>query len=168
LVRSFLMAVSPRVPFAGGWTTLINENFATMADVHRILGTLPEEADQMNTADGRAKTVAASRARLARMVGCDADDADDTEWTALARWFADAQLRHVIDGARLVLSSQPLPPDAPVVGAGIGAGVLREVAQILGRRFVAFEDLIEAAPTVRAAASQCAPAAALALLAAGG
>ena len=77
LVRSFVMATADRAPFAGRWVGLINENFATMADVHRILGSLPEEADQMPTADGRAKTIEASRARLARMVGHDAGDARD-------------------------------------------------------------------------------------------
>jgi probable H4MPT-linked C1 transfer pathway protein len=166
LVRSFLMAMAERVPFAGGWTTLIRENFATMADVHRILGSLPEAADRMPTADGRAKTVAASRARLARMVGCDAGDAPDDAWTALAGWFAEAQIRQIADAAMLVLSRAPLPADAPVVGAGIGTGVIQECARRLGRRYLAFEHLLEAAPQARAAASQCAPAAALALLAA--
>ena len=33
LVRGFVMATADRVPFAGQWTTLINENFANMADV---------------------------------------------------------------------------------------------------------------------------------------
>lgn len=165
LVRGFLMATADRAPFAGGWSTLVNENFATIADVHRILGTLPEGADQMAAADGREKTVAASRARLARMVGRDASDADDAAWDALARWFAEAQLRAVTDGAMLVLSGAALPQDAPVVAAGIGANVLREVARRLGRDHVAFESLIDVVPQARAAASQCAPAAALALLA---
>jgi probable H4MPT-linked C1 transfer pathway protein len=53
LVRGFVMATADRAPVAGAWTTLVNENFATMADVHRILGSLPEGADQMATADGR-------------------------------------------------------------------------------------------------------------------
>ena len=57
LVRGFVMATAERAPFAGGWTPLINENFANMADVHRILGSLPDGADQMTTADGRDKTV---------------------------------------------------------------------------------------------------------------
>ncbi|MGH6822959.1 MAG: hydantoinase/oxoprolinase family protein, partial [Methylocella sp.] len=38
LARSFLMAGPKLVPFAGQWTPLMNEWFATMADVHRILG----------------------------------------------------------------------------------------------------------------------------------
>ena len=41
LVRSFVMALAERAPFAGRWSPLINENFATMADVYRILGKCP-------------------------------------------------------------------------------------------------------------------------------
>jgi probable H4MPT-linked C1 transfer pathway protein len=165
LVRTFLMAVADRVPFAGRMAPLINENFATIADVHRLLGTLPEGADLMATADGRPKTIEASRARLARMVGCDAADADDAAWTALARRFAEAQVRTVCDAAMLVLSQDVMPADAPVVGAGIGEIVLREVARRLKRDYVGFDCLIEAAPDAREAARHCAPAAALAILA---
>jgi (4-(4-[2-(gamma-L-glutamylamino)ethyl]phenoxymethyl)furan-2-yl)methanamine synthase len=165
LVRSFLMAVADRVPFAGAWTPLINENFATMADVHRILGTLPPDADQMTTADGREKTVDASRARLARMVGRDVHEADPAAWTALAQWFCERQLRTILDGAMQVLSATPLGSDAPVVGAGIGSVLARQVAGRLGRSYVAFEDLVQAEPRARTWASHCAPATALALLA---
>jgi probable H4MPT-linked C1 transfer pathway protein len=165
LVRSFLMAVADRGPFAGTLIPLINENFATMADVHRILGNLPAGADQMATADGREKTVEASRARLARMVGRDAHDADAAAWTALAQWFCEAQLRTIVDGAMLVASSRPLPPDAPIVGAGIGSGLVREVARRLSRAYLPFEQLLKVEPRAREWASHCAPAAALALLA---
>ena len=51
-----------------------------------------------------------------------------------------------------------------VVGAGIGAHVVREVARRIGREYIVFDALFDVAPHARAAASQCAPAAALALL----
>jgi len=165
LVRGFVMAAAQRAPFAGAWTPLVNENFANMADVHRILGTLPEGADQMATADGRDKTVEASRARLARMIGRDAADATDVAWVALAHWFAEAQLRAVTDAAMLVLSHAQLPADAPVVAAGIGSAVIDEMARRLGRPSLDFASLIDAPPELSAAVSCCAPAAALALLA---
>ncbi|HZD91438.1 MAG TPA: hydantoinase/oxoprolinase family protein [Pseudolabrys sp.] len=165
LVRSFLMAGAPRAPFAGRWTDLIRENFANMADVHRVLGRFPDGADQMPTADGRPKTIAASRARLARMVGRDVDEAGDAAWTALAQWFAEAQMRFVIDGAALVLSRGQLAADAPVIVAGAGADVLREVARRLGRNVVGFESLVDAAPDAVPAVSLGAPAAAVAVLA---
>jgi probable H4MPT-linked C1 transfer pathway protein len=164
LVRSFVMATVDRAPFAGGWTRLVNENFANLGDVHRILGSLPDGADQMSTADGREKTAAASRARLARMVGRDAADADTVAWARLARFLAEAQIRAVHDGAMLVLSAGRLGDDVPIVGAGCGETVLREVAHRLGRPYRAFDDCLDVASAARSRASQCAPAAALAAL----
>jgi uncharacterized hydantoinase/oxoprolinase family protein len=137
-----------------------------MADVYRILGRLPEGVDQMATADGRAKTVAASRARLARMVGCDVDAADEAEWRMLAQWFAERQIRTIMDGATLVLSAAGMPVDAPILGAGIGDSITREIARRLERRHVPFDDILDVVPQARERASQCAPAAAIAILAA--
>ena len=160
------MAGPKLVPFAGRWTPLMNEWFATMADVHRILGQLPEGADVMDAADGREKTGAASRARLARMIGRDGGEADDAAWEALARFFAEAQLRDIMDALALVLSRGLLHSSAPIVGAGVGRGVIRELAARIGRTFIAFDDLIEAVPEARSKACDCAPASAVALLAA--
>jgi probable H4MPT-linked C1 transfer pathway protein len=165
LVRGFVMATANRAPFGGAWTALVNENFANMGDVHRILGSLPDGADQMGTADGREKTVAASCARLARMIGRDAADADTAAWENLAAWLAEAQLRAIIDGAMQVASAAQVLRNAPIVGAGIGARIVAEVARRLGGNFIAFESLLDVVPEARDAASQCAPAAALALLA---
>ncbi len=162
MVRSFVMAMASRAPFRGVWTPLMNEFFANSADVHRILGALPDGADKMATADGRAKTVAASRARLARMVGREADEGAPDQWAALAAWFAEAQVREITDAAFLRLSVGDLGPEAPVVAAGIGEGVAAEVARRLRRTCVGFSSLIAG----QAEASHCAPAAAVALLAA--
>jgi probable H4MPT-linked C1 transfer pathway protein len=163
LTRSFVMALGPRAPFAGHWTTLAAEYFASAADVHRILGTLDEAADQMDTADGRPKTVAESRARLARMIGHDAADASDADWFGLAAWFSEIQLRQVHDGALLVLSGAALPVDAPVIAAGVGTSIVHRLAQRLGRRCVTFAGLFGADGVDWADA--CAPAVAVALLA---
>jgi (4-(4-[2-(gamma-L-glutamylamino)ethyl]phenoxymethyl)furan-2-yl)methanamine synthase len=165
VVRSFVMAAADRAPLHGAWTPLINENFATMADVHRILGTLPPDVDLMATADGREKTVAASRARLARMLGADASDADDETWAGVARWFAEAQLRAIADAATLVLSTEGLRSPLPIVAAGIGLFVVEEVARRLTGSYTTFDALCDVAPEARAAVCRCAPAAALAVLA---
>jgi (4-(4-[2-(gamma-L-glutamylamino)ethyl]phenoxymethyl)furan-2-yl)methanamine synthase len=164
LVRGFVMATANRAPVRGAWTPLINENFATMADVHRILGTLPEGVDLMATADGREKTVAASRARLARMLGSDAADADDQTWTLVAQWFAEAQLRAIADAVTLVLSAGALAAPTPIIAAGIGISVIAEIAHRLGCVYATFDELFDVAPDLRAAVCHCAPAAALAAL----
>jgi (4-(4-[2-(gamma-L-glutamylamino)ethyl]phenoxymethyl)furan-2-yl)methanamine synthase len=164
MVRGFVMATAARAPMRGSWTPLINENFATMADVHRILGTLPEGADLMVTADGREKTVEASRARLARMLGSDAADADDKTWLWLAKWFAEAQTRAISDAVSLVLSTNIAVPAPPVIAAGIGLALIEEIARRLGCACVTFDGLLEVVPEMRAAVCYCAPAAALASL----
>jgi len=164
LVRGFVMATANRAPLRGVWTPLVNENFATMADVHRILGTLPPGVDLMPTADGRDKTIAASRARLARILGADAADEDDGTWTLLARWFAESQLRAIADATMLVLSSRALWPPVPVIAAGIGLTTIVEVARRLGCPCATFDELFDVTPELGAAVCQCAPASALAAL----
>jgi (4-(4-[2-(gamma-L-glutamylamino)ethyl]phenoxymethyl)furan-2-yl)methanamine synthase len=160
LTRSFVMSLASRAPFRGAWTPLMNEYFASSADVRRILGDLPDGADKMATADGREKTVEASRARLARMIGREADEGGDSEWAGLAAWFAEAQARQVTDAALLRLSRNDVAAAAPVVAAGVGEGLAAEAARRLGRPCLGFSSLI-AAP---AEASHCAPAVAVALL----
>jgi probable H4MPT-linked C1 transfer pathway protein len=167
LSRTFLMAGPKLVPFEGRWTPLMNEWFADMADVHRILGQLPANADLMDAADGREKTIAASRARLARMIGRDSGEADDAAWDRLARFFSEVQLREIEDATALVFSRGAIGDTAPIVGAGIGRVVIRRMAERLGRSFHDFDDLIEALPEIRAMAGDCAAACAVALIAPG-
>jgi len=162
--RTFLMAVAGRVPFRGAWTPVMNEYFASMADVHRILGELPAGADLHATADGREKTFTASCSRLARIVGADSDDAEDEVWQALARFFAEAQLRTIHDAALQAISAAKLAADAPVVIAGTGRFVLEKLAARLGRPVERWEAQVPSAPDVANAISDCAPAVAVALL----
>jgi probable H4MPT-linked C1 transfer pathway protein len=166
-VRSFLMSSGVKlVPFKGRWVPLMNEWFASSCDVYRVLGELPEGADLMQTADGKEKTVEASKVRLARMLGYDGEEADLATWQRLAAYFAEVQLRDLTDAAHLILSRGAWASTVPVVGAGAGRFVLRRLAQRLQRPFVDFSDLIEAAPEIRSKACDCAPAASVALLAA--
>jgi probable H4MPT-linked C1 transfer pathway protein len=164
-VRSYLMSSGLKlVPFAGRWVPLMNEWFAASCDVYRLLGELPEDADVMETADGREKTVEASKARLARMLGYDGHEAGLAAWQQLARYFAEVQLRDLTDAAHLILSRGEIGEEAPIVGAGAGRFVVRRLAERLNRRFIDFSDLIEALPEVRAKACDCAPASAVAFL----
>jgi (4-(4-[2-(gamma-L-glutamylamino)ethyl]phenoxymethyl)furan-2-yl)methanamine synthase len=161
VVRTPVMALAARVPFAGHWVPLIPEYFATAADVHRVTGDLPDCADQYPAADSGAKTEEASARRLARMIGRDLESADLSAWRALARWLSDAQLRRLSDAADTILSIGILPEGTPVVGAGVGRFLAASLAASRGVRFIAFAELIGAPADLADGVSNCAPAVAV-------
>ena len=154
-------------PVEGSWTALVGERFATMADVRRLIGDLSAEADVLPAADGRSKTVDDTRARLARLVGRDADSGTPQQWDALAQFFARAQMRRIEDAIALLASRDPAALLAPIVGAGIGRGVIAAYARREGRDYRDFAALLPVAPAAALAAADCAPACAVALLANG-
>jgi hypothetical protein len=84
----------------------------------------PAGLDLMPTADGRDKSISASRARLARILGSDAADEDNKSWDLLARWFAEAQIRAITNAAMLVMSRCVTTSAIPVIAAGMGTGVV--------------------------------------------
>jgi probable H4MPT-linked C1 transfer pathway protein len=164
VARTPVMAVARHVFFGGARRGVMAELFATMADVHRLAGGLPEDADQHPAADGRGKSPAESRARLARMVGCDAAMQPDAAWDDLARQLARRQLRHLEAAAEQVLSQSALPPQAPLVAAGAGSFLVPALAQRLGRPCRPFARLLAAPPDLAWLVETCAPAVAVALL----
>ncbi|WP_274628855.1 hydantoinase/oxoprolinase family protein [Arvimicrobium flavum] len=161
--RTFLFGVAASAPVGGWLTPLMNEYFASMADVHRILGVLDEDDDRHPAADGKEKTPAASMARVARMVGRDAFELGGREWRDVARWFSEQQLRTLHDAA--FRAAACVPDGAPLVAAGSGRWQIRRLAERLDRPFVDFADIIPVEDAVRSAASSAGPAAAVALLA---
>ena len=139
VVRTPVMALADRIPFGGEWIVPMAEYFATAADVYRLTGELPEDADQLPAADNGAKTVGDSARRLARMVGREA--------------------------CERVLSRGAVSEQAPVIGAGVGSFLVRKLATALSREYRPFDDLIATAPETDAWVSSCAPAVSVALLA---
>jgi probable H4MPT-linked C1 transfer pathway protein len=165
-VRTPLMAVARSIAFRGRPHGVMAEYFATIADAHRVRGALPDGLDLHETADRRGKSVEESAARLARMVGCDFGDAPMAEWRLLADAFAHGQLEQLVQAAGRVLARAEIDPDAPLVGAGAGRFVLRDLGAALKRPYRDFAELVEGGADVREAAAISAPAAAVALLAA--
>jgi probable H4MPT-linked C1 transfer pathway protein len=165
LTRTAVMGVTTRAAFGGKRQGLCREYLATMADVRRILGDLPDGVDQHATADGRGKSLEESIGRLARMFGRDAADGTERDWRDAARQISDEQLASIEDGCRAVALNAALAPSAPLVVAGIGARLLAEhLAPKLSRDVVSFGKLAAAAENVETAATYCAPAVAVALL----
>ena len=165
VTRTPVMAVTRSVPFAGERQALMAELFATTADVHRITGRLPQGVDQHPATDGAGKSKEESARRLARMLGRDLQDASPAAWHRLARYLSECQLQTLTSAAERVLSRDLIEDDAPLVGAGIGRFLLRDLAARLGRPYLDFADLVQGSLETREWAACCAPAVAVALLA---
>lgn len=96
------------------------ELFATSLDVYLILGMIPENPNDLGTADGRPATKIHARARLSRMVGGDIDNVSEARVQQLAQDCYDQQryrLRDWLDRVRDRLADMPsaapwVPPDA--------------------------------------------------------
>lgn len=164
LTRTALMGLIDRMPFQGRSTALTHEYFATIADVYRILGTLPKGVDLHDTADGKGKSVEESVDRLARMLGRDASDGVSEDWIGVAKVYAERQLKLIEDGLRQVLSKHTETPQRVVVCAGIGADVISTLASRLDLDQTRFEDVANANDDCRLEASHAAPAVAVAQL----
>ena len=165
VVRTPVMAIAQSVSFHGRTQRLAAERFATMADVYRLSGELPEDADPYPTADQRGKSREESAARLARMLGMDGSDAAMSDWVAIANDFADRQLALLGGATNQVLTKAGVPEGALIVGAGCGRFLARRIAERFGRTYLDFADTIDADPSAREMAARCAPAVAVAMLA---
>jgi (4-(4-[2-(gamma-L-glutamylamino)ethyl]phenoxymethyl)furan-2-yl)methanamine synthase len=168
IVRTPLMALAARAPVAGHWRATMNEYFATTADVFRVLGELDEAADQHPAADNGAKDGEGSARRLLRMVG--EDRADAAAVRALARWYRSRLLDRVEEALSQVVSRSVIGESAPLIGAGAGRFLVPELAVRLARPYQDIAAMLGpeiADPALRARAADCAPAVAVARLAAG-
>lgn len=166
VTRTPLMALTPDVPAMGQRAGVMAEYFGTIADAYAVLGTLPADVRHYSTADNRGTSLPECRARLARQIGRDIGDLDETGWKMVAMGFAEAHLRRIADGAMQVLSGAGIGEGAPLISCGIGAFLVDELARRLGRPVMNLRTLIPAAsPDVARKAARYAPSAAVALLA---
>jgi len=164
-VRTPLMALAQKIPFAGQLTNVAAEHFATTADVYTLTGDLNPAENMAETADGAEKSVQASACRIARMIGWDAQDAPITSWEQLAYAFKQAQLNQI---KHAVLSQLSLLQDCSglrIVGAGAGSFLAAELAQQLGFDYLAVTELISSEDNdIKTMAAVCFPAYAVAYL----
>ena len=165
VVRSPLCALARRIRFRGQAYNVMNEFFATTADVFRLSGELDPAHDHYPPADEGTRDAAGSRLRLARMIGHDARDASADDWADFARRWRALMLAEIRRNLERVLRAAGLPAGAPLVGAGCGAFLVDELGEALGHPWVGFDTLAAVAPPCREWAGVCAPSVAVAQLA---
>lgn len=158
--RTPVMAVVDHLPWRGRQCAVAAELFATTSDAYLLLGEAAEDAASVDTADGRPRVLAAARARLARMIGADAEMFTEVDARAAATAVRAAQLAALRDAiARAAARLEAVP--ATMVVSGQGEFLLRELAASLPWR----PAVISLSAELGSEVSRCAPAHALAVLA---
>lgn len=151
VVRTPLMALTQHIMFAGKFTTIAAEYFATTADVFRMTRDLDPSDDMAETADGKDKSELATAKRLARMVGHDVADALMEDWQALAQAFKAVQLQRLHLVAKQHLQATAWQGNVRIVGAGVGRFLAAEIAKLCDVPYIsAAEAINQAAPNKNA------------------
>ncbi len=156
--RTPLSALSQTLPYRGQSVPVMAELFATTDDVSLTLGLTSEDANDRNTADGRPRTRAAARNRLARLIGLDHRqfERNDAEVCAKFIWTIMKQrLRSAIERNAAIVEQ----PDHALTAIVSGHGAMLAEPLPTGWR------VIRASDRLGQAGSRAAPAYAVAKLA---
>ncbi len=141
------------------------ELFATTQDVYVLRGDIPEDPADHDTADGRSRTRANSRTRLARMLGGDDETVPEQQVHDLAAAIHHRQLEVLTHAARAAFHGRPSPPELQtIIVSGSGEFLARQVAEDLRGDSVA--EIVSLNQHLGPELSTAAPAYAVAMLAA--
>lgn len=124
VVRSPVCAVVREFPFCGKLCAVAQEVFATTLDAYLLLGDIPENPGDLNTADGRPATRERAHDRLARCVCADRESFSFKDATSAAESIKIAQLAQVATAATRVIGAMVQPP-AFIILSGQGEFLLK-------------------------------------------
>lgn len=124
--RTPLCAVAQSVPWREGYCPVAAELFATMLDVYLLLGDIPEDENNRETANGQPATRTAAHDRVARQLCGDRDEVSMDEATQVARFLADVQRQRLAGSLDRVLA-RCSGPCLTVVVSGSGAFLARRL-----------------------------------------
>lgn len=159
--RSPVCAIAATAPYRSQPCPIVHEVFATMRDVYMILDQLPDDPANTHTSDGKPATRGYARARLGRMIAADTEEFNHRDAVQLAQHLAEAQAARLAECMRQVAGGLPSPPQA-IVLSGHGEFLARDALA----RVPLSVPLISLAQQLGQSISRCAPAHALAVLAA--
>ncbi len=161
VMRTPVCGLVNHLPWHGSACPVAREWFADTHDAYLLLGDLPEDPADRQTADGQPATQEGARRRFARMVCADPDLVTREVAVTMAAAVAEAQQRQIADGLRQVIAARGEAPQTVVIS---GEG------EFLARRAVQQAELaaqvVSLGSQLGHEVSRCAPAHAVAVLAA--
>ena len=165
VIRTPLMALCNSVEWKEQACPVMNEYFATTADVYRVLEELNETDDMYDAADGKDKTLTASARRLARMIALDyPDEVSLQDCQRLALQF-DRKLKTALCAAiethRNKLQDLNIKT---IIGAGCGRFLLKDIAQQIGMDYQDYHQSVQCHSVLQDSASSYATTVSLGML----
>jgi len=133
LAAEFLNGGAKAGAIRGPMDALDERMFASTAMFIRISSNCRKVRFDGERPMGAERPKAASCARLRDESGATASMPDTAAWERLARFFAEAQMREIMDAAALVLSRGLIGATRQLPARASGRGVIRELAGRLGR-----------------------------------
>ncbi len=163
-VRTPLFALCKSAPIDSKFIPIINELFSNSADVYRLTNELPDHADMGTTPDGQSKSKEDSARRIARMFGF--DSANVQLWETVAEYIREQQIQMILNACRKQVATSMQANSVPIVGAGVGRFLAKQIARRMNRPYIDFNELIHFdSQETEISAADCAPATAVACLA---
>jgi len=159
--RTPICSLVRELPWRGERCPIAAEVFSTTADAYVLTGEVNEDSEADWTADGRPLTKAYARQRLARQLCADATDFRPDEFEQIASSLRDAQTEQLTRSVLAVATRMTARPQACIL-SGSGEFLVEAAVKHLWPDC----ELISLAGKVGQKASQCAPAHAVAILAA--
>lgn len=120
MTRTPIAAVTDILPYRGHHCPIASESFATTADSAVLLGIIPEDPLNCNTADGRPLTKCFAQDRMARMICADRNAFDFKDALEAARFVWERQTKTISTTLHQVVGLSAAPLSSIVVsGSGI-------------------------------------------------
>ena len=107
---------------------LINENFANLSDVYRILNKIPSSIDLFPTLDNKTKNKHDSARRIARIFGQDYEKKHFLKWKKTAHKIEREHLKILNMTIKKIEKKKKLNK-VPIIGAGIGEFLVKKVSK---------------------------------------
>ena len=105
---------------------LINENFANLSDVYRVLNKIPNAIDLLPTLDNKTKNKHDSARRIARIFGKDYKKNHFLKWKKTAYQIEGKHLK-ILKNVIKKIEKKNFLKKVPIIGAGIGEFLLKKI-----------------------------------------
>ena len=105
---------------------LINENFANLSDVYRVLNKIPSTVDLLPTLDHKTKNKHDSARRIARIFGKDYKKNHFLKWKKIAYQIEGEHLK-ILKSVIKKIEKKNFLKKVPIIGAGIGEFLVKKI-----------------------------------------